>query len=139
MTTLSFRTQKREQLLDITAEVDALVRKSGVRDGICFVWSLHTTCGVTVNENADPDVGHDLAAKMAQLVPRDDPLYRHTEEGNADAHIKTSLVGTCATLPVSDGKLLLGTWQGVFLAEFDGPRTRRLAVTVLPVPGPAPR
>lgn len=139
MTTLTFRTQSREQFLDITAEVEAAARKSGVREGICYVWSLHTTCGVTVNENADPDVGHDLAAKLSQLVPRDDPAYRHTEERNADAHIKTSLVGTCATLPVSDGRLLLGTWQGIFLAEFDGPRTRRVAVTVLEVPGAAPR
>lgn len=130
MTTLTVRTREREQLLDITEEVEVAVREAGVAEGVCFVWSLHTTCGVTVNESADPDVGRDIAAWLARLAPRDAD-YRHAE-GNADAHIKTSLVGTCATLPVSGGKLLLGTWQGVFLAEFDGPRSRRVAVRVLP-------
>lgn len=133
MTTLKVRTREREQILDITREVEAAIRESGVREGVCFVWTLHTTCGVTVNENADPNVGRDIATRLAQLVPRDDPAYHH-EEGNADAHIKTSLTGMCATLPVSEGKLFLGTWQGIFLAEFDGPRTRRVAVRVLGAP-----
>lgn len=129
MTTLTVRTEAREHFLDITAQVEAAARESGVREGVCFVWTLHTTCGVTVNESADPDVGRDIAARLALLAPRDAD-YRH-DDGNADAHIKTALVGTCATLPVADGKLLLGTWQGVFLAEFDGPRARRVAVGVL--------
>lgn len=134
MTTFTVATRSREELVDITERVQAAVAESRVPEGVCFVWALHTTCGVTVNENADPDVGRDIAERLARLAPRDE-RYRHTE-GNADAHIKTSLVGTCATLPVADGKLYLGTWQGLFLAEFDGPRTRRVAVRVLAA-GPA--
>lgn len=133
MTTLTVRTERREQFVDITEQVEAVVRKAGMKDGVCFVWSLHTTCAVTVNESADPDVGRDIAARLAHLAPREGD-YGHTE-GNADAHIKTSLVGTCATLPVAEGKLLLGRWQGVFLAEFDGPRSRRVAVRILPAAG----
>ncbi len=133
MKAITVQTRRREQMVDITAEVQAAVREDRARDGVCFVWALHTTCGVTVNENADPDVGRDIAAKLSEIAPQDDPDYRH-REGNADSHIKTSLVGTCATLPVSDGQLLLGTWQGIFLAEFDGPRTRRVVVHVLGAP-----
>lgn len=134
MTTFTVTTRSREEVVDITERVQAAVADAEVPEGVCFVWTLHTTCGVTVNENADPDVGRDIADRLTRLAPRDEN-YRHTE-GNADAHIKTSLVGTCATLPVAGGKLLLGTWQGVSLAEFDGPRTRRVAVLVLAA-GPA--
>jgi secondary thiamine-phosphate synthase enzyme len=134
VTTIEVHTRARDDWVDITEEVQAAVRASGVRQGICFLWSLHTTCGLTVNESADPDVAGDIARTLARLVPRDDPGYRHVEERNADAHIKTSLVGTHLSLPVADGTLLLGTWQGVFLAEFDGPRRRRVAVRILPTP-----
>ncbi|MGH7545830.1 MAG: secondary thiamine-phosphate synthase enzyme YjbQ [Gemmatimonadota bacterium] len=133
MTTLTIRTESREEFVDITAQVQAAVREAAVREGVCFVWALHTTCGITVHARADPDVGRDLAARLALLAPRDAD-YRH-DDGNADAHVKTALVGTSASLPVADGALLLGTWQGVFLAEFDGPRARRVAVRVLAIDG----
>lgn len=121
-------TGTRAQLVDITSRVREVVRGSGVREGICQVYIPHTTAGVTVNEAADPDVAADILEHLERLVPRG--RYRH-REGNADAHIKASLVGFSAALPVFGGDLALGTWQGVFLCEFDGPRRRRVWVTVL--------
>nr|WP_287154174.1 secondary thiamine-phosphate synthase enzyme YjbQ [Candidatus Solincola tengchongensis] len=121
-------TGTRAQLVDITSRVREVVRGSGVREGICQVYIPHTTAGVTVNEAADPDVAADIIEHLERLVPRG--RYRH-REGNADAHIKASLVGFSAALPVFGGDLALGTWQGVFLCEFDGPRRRRVWVTVL--------
>ncbi len=129
MKILEVRTHRREELVDIGPRVEEVVRESGVEEGVVHLWALHTTCGLTVNENADPDVARDIVARLGGLVPRDEGLYRH-REGNADAHIKTSLVGPGLTLLVHGGCLLLGTWQGVFLAEWDGPRTRRVAVKV---------
>lgn len=122
------RTHEREELVDITAEVRARVRESGVRDGVVFLWCLHTTCALTVNEGADPAVARDILASLRRLVPRQGD-YRHAE-GNSDSHIKTSLFGPGLTLLVEDGDLLLGTWQRVFLAEWDGPRSREVAVLV---------
>ncbi|HEX7118673.1 MAG TPA: secondary thiamine-phosphate synthase enzyme YjbQ [Longimicrobiales bacterium] len=127
---ISVRTHEREQLLDITPEVRARVRESGVRDGIACLWSLHTTCALTVNEGADPDVARDLVVALRSLAPRRGD-YLHAE-GNSDSHVKTSLFGPGITLLVENGDLLLGTWQRVFLAEWDGPRTRRIAVRVVP-------
>ena len=104
------------------------MKESGVRDGLCLVFSMHTTAGITINENADPDVKTDMIAGLSRAFPeRDD--YRHME-GNSHSHLRTSCVGPSQTLIVSDGDLLLGTWQGLFLCEFDGPRTRRVAVKV---------
>ncbi|HEX6940372.1 MAG TPA: secondary thiamine-phosphate synthase enzyme YjbQ, partial [Longimicrobiales bacterium] len=123
------RTHEREALVDITPEVRARVRESGVRDGVACLWCLHTTCALTVNEGADPDVARDIAVAMRGLVPRHGD-YLHVE-GNSDSHIKTSLFGPGLTLLVEGGDLLLGTWQRVFLAEWDGPRTRRIAVRVI--------
>jgi secondary thiamine-phosphate synthase enzyme len=126
------RTRAREQLVDITDAVRDAVRASGIRSGTVHLWSLHTTCGLTVNEGADPDVATDLAAFMDRLVP-EQAGFRHAE-GNSDSHVKTSLFGPGLTLLVEDGELVLGTWQHVFLAEWDGPRDREVAALVLPVP-----
>lgn len=127
MTTLEVRTPEREAMVDIGPRVAAAVRESGVREGVVHLWSLHTTCALTVNENADPDVRRDMVRKMQALVPHQEPYYRHAE-GNSDSHVKTSLFGPGLTLLVQGGELVLGTWQGVFLAEWDGPRVRRVAV-----------
>lgn len=126
---LSIITDKREMTTDVTARVRAAVTRSKVREGICVVNVAHTTAAVFVNENADPDVQRDLLQRLAKLVPQDDD-YRHAE-GNAAAHIKAVLVGNDVTLSVHDGELMLGTWQGVYFAEFDGPRERSATVTVI--------
>lgn len=128
MRTLSVRTGQREELVDVTARVRDAVRQAGVRDGICLVASPHTTCGVTVNEGWDPAVTADALGHLREVVPRERE-FAHAE-GNSDAHIKTMLVGTSATLPVAAGEVRLGRWQAIFLCEFDGPRDRELLVTV---------
>lgn len=126
--TIEVRTRGSQDILDITSAVREVVRGSGVRDGLCVVFSLHTTAGITINENADPDVKTDMIAGLSRAFPeRDD--YRHAE-GNSHSHLRTSSVGPSQTVIVSDGDLVLGTWQGLFLCEFDGPRTRRVAVKV---------
>ena len=125
------RTTRRIQTVDITAEVRRAVRSSGIADGICVVFVPHTTAGVMVNENADPDVAADSETALARLVPKDAPQYRHAE-GNTDSHVKAQLVGSSLTLIVGDGSPGLGTWQGVFLCEFDGPRTRTVHVKCVP-------
>ncbi len=122
-------TSEREELVDITGDVQAAIGESGVRDGAIHLWSLHTTCGLTVNEGADPDVALDMTAYMRKLVPQRGE-YRHAE-GNSDSHIKTSLFGPGLTLLIEDGALVLGTWQKVFLAEWDGPRSRSIAWQVV--------
>ena len=126
---VSLRTQNRAQWVDITAEIQRIVAASAVRKGICVIASLHTTGGVTVNENADPDVQRDFFHKLNELVPQS-PAFRHAE-GNSDSHLKTSLVGLSVQVPVTEGKMALGTWQSVYFCEFDGPRSRRVAVTVM--------
>jgi len=123
------RTQNRAQWVDITAEVQRIVTASSVRKGICTIASMHTTGGVTLNENADPDVQRDFFHKLNELVPQS-PAYRHAE-GNSDSHLKSSLVGLSVQVPVTEGKMTLGTWQSVYFCEFDGPRSRRVAVTVM--------
>jgi secondary thiamine-phosphate synthase enzyme len=127
---LAVRTERRTQLLDVTAAVTKMVQDSGVQSGICYVYVPHTTAGVIINENADPDVAADMEAALARLVPKD-AGYSHAE-GNSDSHIKTALVGTSATIFISRGQLELGRWQGIFFCEFDGPRTRRLRVKIVP-------
>lgn len=131
MQTLEIRTSRRSQLVDITQQVREAVRRSGVVEGVAQLWSLHTTCGLTINEGADPDVARDIEWKLADLVPEEEPSYRHAE-GNSDSHIKTSMVNPGAALLVSEGDLVLGTWQAVFLCEFDGPRLRRVGLQVVP-------
>ncbi len=125
---INVRSGAREQLLDITSQVTHFVTTSGVSNGVVHLWSLHTTCGLTVNEGYDPDVAADMVRFMAQLVPASDS-FRHTE-GNSDSHIKTALFGPGLTLIIGDGELLLGQWQKIFLAEWDGPREREIAVVV---------
>lgn len=125
---IEVRTREREELVDITDAVQERIAATGVTEGVVHLWSLHTTCAITVNEGADPDVLRDIVAALRRLVPRDGD-YRHAE-GNSDAHLKTLFVGPGETLLVEDGRLLLGTWQRVFLAEWDGPRSRQVAVVV---------
>jgi secondary thiamine-phosphate synthase enzyme len=129
MNTIEIRTRAREEFVDLTAEADRLVAASGVSSGVCVVAVPHTTAGVTVNENADPDVRADMATTLRRLVP-DSLSYAHAE-GNSPAHVKAALVGSSVTLIVEGGRLRLGTWQGVFFCEFDGPRTRKAWVQVV--------
>jgi secondary thiamine-phosphate synthase enzyme len=129
MNSIEIRTVAREILVDITAEVEKIVAASGVKTGICVVAVPHTTAGVTINENADPDVQADIVMALRRAVP-DGLEYAHTE-GNGPAHVKTSLVGSSTTLLVEGGRLKLGTWQGVYLCEFDGPRTRHAWVQMV--------
>lgn len=120
-------------LVDVTAQVRAALRKANVRSGILVAYVPHTTAGITVQENADPDVPRDLLLALENAVPKTPArgTFRHAE-GNSDAHVKASLVGSSATLLVEDGDLLLGTWQGIFLCEFDGPRRRTVHLKVVP-------
>jgi secondary thiamine-phosphate synthase enzyme len=127
--TLSVPTSQRTELVDITREVAAVVAESGVAEGMAYVYCPHTTAAITINENADPTVKSDFLAHLAKLVPQS-PEFRHAE-GNSDSHIKSILTGACQPIPVSGGKLVLGTWQGIFFCEFDGPRRRRAFVKVL--------
>jgi len=130
METLSIRTASRTDLKDITREVAAAAAGSGVDEGAVLVYVPHTTAGVTINENADPAVREDIESTLERLVPWSG-RYRHAE-GNSAAHVKASLMGFSATIPLSGGRLVLGTWQGIYLCEFDGPRTRKVHVQVLP-------
>ena len=120
-------TSKRSELVAVTEKVADAVREAGIGEGIVTVYVPHTTAGVTVNENADPDVARDMLAQLEEMVPWRQPFYAHGE-GNSAAHVKASLMGSSVTLLVSDGRLALGTWQGGFFCEFDGPRTRRLLI-----------
>jgi secondary thiamine-phosphate synthase enzyme len=129
MTTFTIDSHQRVELIDITAKVRAAIRSSGIAEGLAVVFTPHTTAAVTINENADPDVARDLVAALNQLVPFDNH-YRHAE-GNSAAHVKCSLVGVSETLIVQGGTPLLGTWQGVYLCEFDGPRRRQVQVRVV--------
>lgn len=129
MDTLEIRTRTKEEFVDVTAEVCRVVAASGVASGVCVVAVPHTTAGVTVNENADPDVRADLLMTLRRIVPDSLP-YEHAE-GNSPAHVKAALVGSSVNLIVEGGKLRLGTWQGVFFCEFDGPRTRKVWVQVV--------
>jgi len=124
------RTGRREEFVDVTRDVAQAVARSGVSEGAALIFCPHTTAAVTINENADPDVLRDLTMGLERIAPCD-AGWRHCE-GNSDGHLKTSLVGPSVLVPVEGGSLVLGTWQGVYLCEFDGPRTRKLDVTVVP-------
>lgn len=130
MDEIRVRTSARSELVEITGQVQGVVAASGVRDGAAVVQSLHTTAALTVNENADPFVVDDVLRKLDRLVPREEAYYQHAE-GNSDSHLKTSFFGPSVTVIVQEGRLVLGTWQGIYLAEFDGPRERRVAVQLL--------
>jgi len=125
----SVRTSGRNQFLDITSRVREALDKSGVTDGVAIVFVPHTTAGVTINENADPDVLTDMVRGMGDMVP-ENSAFRHSE-GNSTAHIKSTVTGPSLTLIVTQGRLLLGTWQGVYFCEYDGPRNRRFHVKVM--------
>ena len=127
---LSVTTRKRVELADITAEVQREAADSGVSSGTCIVYVPHTTAGITINENADPDVRRDIIAHLERMVPRQGG-YHHME-GNSDAHIKASLLGFSVTVLIESGRLVLGTWQGIFFCEFDGPRSRQVYVKIVP-------
>jgi len=130
MQSLRIKTTRRTQLLDITNEVQRIVTALGIRVGTCFLYVPHTTAGVLINEHADPDVASDVEGAFDRLVPMSGP-YRHAE-GNSDSHVKSMLTGISQFVFVEEGKLALGRWQGIFFAEFDGPRDRKLYVKVLP-------
>jgi len=119
----------REGFTDITREVALAVRESGVTDGICVAFCPHTTAGITINENADPDVTHDMLIGLDRAFP-DRPEFLHAE-GNSRAHLKASCIGSSVTVIVAGGRLMLGTWQGIYFCEFDGPRSRRFSVKVM--------
>ncbi|MHB1347654.1 MAG: secondary thiamine-phosphate synthase enzyme YjbQ [Candidatus Humimicrobiaceae bacterium] len=129
MEVLSIKTFQRVEFLNMTTEIEKLVQKSEVPEGICFLFVPHTTAGLTVNENADPSVKSDIAIKINKMIPYKDE-YTHGE-GNSDAHLKSSLFGPSLSLIISGGKLVLGTWQGVYFCEFDGPRSRNLYIKIL--------
>jgi secondary thiamine-phosphate synthase enzyme len=126
---IRIKTGRREELVDITKEVRALIAASGVVAGVAHLWSMHTTCALTVNEGADPDVRNDMTRFMRDLVP-EDAGFEHAE-GNSDAHVKTSLFGPGLTLLIENGEPILGTWQSVYLAEWDGPRSRTIAIQII--------
>jgi secondary thiamine-phosphate synthase enzyme len=126
---ITVRSKAREEMIDITSDVEKILGASEDRDGICVVFTQHTTCGLTVNENADPDVQSDMLGFLRRLIPQDEPNFKHGEQ-NSDAHIKSSLVGSSVTVPFEKGKLLLGRWQAIYLCEFDGPRQRKVLVSV---------
>ncbi|MEP6704810.1 MAG: secondary thiamine-phosphate synthase enzyme YjbQ [Acidobacteriota bacterium] len=130
MATIKVSSHIREEMIDITADVEKLIPKKG--GGICVLFTQHTTCGLTVNENADPDVKSDMLGFLQRLIPQYEPSFKHFEH-NSDAHIKSSLVGSSVTIPFENGNLLLGRWQGIYLCEFDGARERKVVVQIVQV------
>ncbi|WKZ18937.1 MAG: secondary thiamine-phosphate synthase enzyme YjbQ [Candidatus Jettenia sp. CY-1] len=129
MKKIPVKTQGRAEFIDITVDVNRIVQKSGTQEGVCYVYVPHTTAAVTINENADPSVQRDIISELNKIVPWDG-CYSHTE-GNSAAHIKSTLVGSSVSIPISDGKLALGTWQGIYFCEFDGPRNREVFVQAM--------
>jgi secondary thiamine-phosphate synthase enzyme len=130
MFTLKVRSHNREELVEFTDQVQSKLKEAGAENGIVVLYVQHTTAGLTINENADPDVPRDMLHALRTLIPQHGMGFRHGEQ-NSDAHIKTSLVGTSLTVPFKDKKLLLGRWQGIFLCEFDGGRERQVIMTVI--------
>ena len=126
---LSVKTGSRTHFLDITGQVAAVIGRSGVKSGLCCVYVPHTTAGVTINENADPDVTRDIDSILEKMVPWDDG-YHHSE-GNSAAHVKAGLMGFSVTVPFERGKMLLGTWQAIYFCDFDGPRNRKFLVKII--------
>ena len=125
----SVNTTRRCQMIDITDKVQSALEKSGVTDGQVTVYCPHTTAAITINENADPSVVHDILLTLDELFPRNRKGYRHSE-GNSDSHVKSSLVGCSETILIEKGRLVLGTWQGIFFCEFDGPRSRKVILQI---------
>ena len=128
--TIELPTQKKSEMIDLTKRVRAIVANSGIQNGLCTVFCVHTTGAITINENTDPDVQTDILNALERAVPSGEKYYKH-EEGNAHAHAKAAVVGFSETIPIQGGKLVLGTWQNIYFCEFDGPRNRKVIVTVL--------
>lgn len=129
MEKIDIRSSKRKEMIDITESISSVVERSGIKSGICFIFVPHTTCGITINENADPSVKHDILSFLCKTVP-EDSKYTHTE-GNSDAHIQATIVGQTLSLIIENDKIQIGTWQGIFLCEFDGPRTRSIWIKII--------
>lgn len=125
---ITIKTAKRVELIEITGDVNKVLQEAGVKDGFVCIYVPHTTAGITINENADPSVVMDIIDTLEKIVPRSGK-YRHTE-GNADSHVKATLVGSSVHIPFKESRMLLGTWQGIFFCEFDGPRMRRIIVSI---------
>lgn len=126
---LSVKTRKRTEFVDITSDINQLIQKSGTDEGLCMIYVPHTTAAVTINESADPSVKSDILMVLNQIIPWE-ANYRHLE-GNSPAHIKSTLVGSSELIAIENGRLILGTWQGIFFCEFDGPRTRKVDVRIV--------
>jgi secondary thiamine-phosphate synthase enzyme len=124
------KTKQRSEIVDVTDAVRRLVKQHNVRDGMVICYVPHTTAAVTINENYDPDVKHDVLRKLDELIPKAETYYQH-DEGNSDSHVKTSLVGNSATILIERGDLVLGRWQGIYFCEFDGPREREMYVKLV--------
>ncbi|MGY4689162.1 secondary thiamine-phosphate synthase enzyme YjbQ [Salibacterium sp. K-3] len=124
---MTIHTKQHDEMVDVTREVEQWVQKQGLKNGLLVVYCPHTTAGITVNENADPDVKHDMLMKLDEVYPWNHPKYRHAE-GNSASHLKASTVGTQQTLIIDEGRIVLGTWQGIYFCEFDGPRQRTMYV-----------
>ena len=129
MKTIQIRTSERVQLIDITSTVQAYVNEKGTQNGIITIYVPHTTCGITINEHADPDVVRDIKMQLGKLAP-ENAGYHHYE-GNSDSHVKASLIGASETVIISNSQMILGTWQGIFLCDFDGPRTRNVHLKII--------
>ena len=127
---LQVETHHQSEFLDVTGQIAQVVRAAGVADGMVVVYCPHTTCGLTIQENADPGVQHDMLLLLNRLVPREDPEYRHIEDNSA-SHLQASMMGFSQTVLIKRGSLLLGQWQAIYLTEFDGPRKRTLLVKVI--------
>ena len=127
---LDINSDRRNQLIDITSKVYQLVSESGVEEGLAFLYVPHTTAAITINENADPSVKSDILGYLEKLIPQNARF--HHAEGNSDAHIKASLTGFSQIIPISNSRLVLGTWQGIYFCEYDGPRTRKVIVKIIP-------
>jgi len=133
--TTRVKTHTRNEMVEVTDEVQNAIRRKRVSDGYVIVYVPHTTAAVTINENADPDVRHDMLAKFEAMIPKDESYYRHGE-GNSDSHVKASLVGSSVTVLIDGGKLVLGRWQGIYFCEFDGPREREMMVKLVSLDPP---
>ncbi|MCM8758672.1 MAG: secondary thiamine-phosphate synthase enzyme YjbQ [Candidatus Omnitrophica bacterium] len=129
MEKIIIKSSKRKEMIDITGVISRIIQKSGVKKGICFIFVPHTTCGITINENADPSVKQDILSFLCKIAP-EDSRYTHTE-GNSDAHIQSAITGQSLFVIIDEGNLQLGTWQGIFLCEFDGPRTRNVWIQIM--------
>lgn len=127
---IKIRSKKHEEMLDITRQVEKVLIEENIQEGLAVIYNLHTTAGITINENADPDVQHDILRRLDEIYPWDSPGDRHFE-GNSAAHLKASTMGSSQTVIIHKGKLLLGQWQGIYFCEFDGPRQRTLYVKIL--------